>query len=84
MMNIDQIKEIKKGITHSKLALWQALHDVMQIEEVDLMDAHDMTLDRMSEVRKKLTLTRGLIGTRLNPLFELFHAFMTDSSVSKE
>jgi len=55
----------------------------MQIEEVDLMNAHDMTLDRMSEVRKKLTLTRGLIGTRLNPLFELLHAFMTDSPDKK-
>jgi hypothetical protein len=79
MMNIDQIKEIKKGVTHSKLALWQALHDLMTIEEVDLTDDKAMTLDRMSEVRKKLTLTRGLIGTRLNPLFELLHAFMTDS-----
>ena len=80
MMNIDQLKEIKKGVTHSKLALWQALHDVMQIEEIDLVDVKDMTLDRMGEVRKKLTLTRGLIGTRLNPLFELLHALMTDSS----
>ena len=83
MMNIDQIKEIKKGVTHSKLALWQALHDLMTIEEVDLMNAHDMTLDRMSEVRKKVTRLRGLIGTRLNPLFELLHAFMTDSPDKK-
>jgi len=86
MMNIEQFtqfKEIKKGVTHSKLALWQALHDVMQIEEVDLMDARDMTLDRMSEVRKKVTRLRGLIGTQLNPLFELLHDFMTDSSDKK-
>lgn len=83
MMNIDQIKEIKKGVTHSKLALWQALHDVMQIEEVDLVDVKDITLDRMSEVRKKVTRLRGLIGTRLNPLFELLHAFMTDSPEKK-
>ena len=61
MMNFEQIKEIKKGITHSKLALWQALHDVMQIEEVDLVDVKDITLDRMSEVRKKVTRLRGLI-----------------------
>ena len=80
MLNIDQLKEIKKGVTHSKLALWQALHDLMSIEEIDLVDVKDMTIDRMSEVRKKLTLTRGLIGTRLNPLFELLHALMTDSS----
>ena len=66
-MNIDQIKEIKKGVTHSKLALWQALHDMMQIEEVDLMDYHDMTLDRMSEVRKKLTLTSKHIRTSPPP-----------------
>ncbi|CAK9250929.1 unnamed protein product [Sphagnum jensenii] len=63
--------------------LQKALHDVMQIEEVDLMDARDMTLDRMSEVRKKVTRLRGLIGTQLNPLFELLHAFMTDSSDKK-
>jgi hypothetical protein len=80
MLTIDQLKEIKKSITLSKLALWQALHDVMQIEEIDLVDVKDMTLDRMGEVRKKLTVTRGLIGTQLNPLFELLHALMTDSS----
>ena len=83
MLNIDQLKQIKQGVTHSKLALWQALHDVMQIEEIDLVDVKDMTIDRMSEVRKKLTLTRGLIGTRLNPLFELLHALMTDSAGKK-
>jgi hypothetical protein len=61
MMNLEQIKEIKKGVIHSKLALWQALHDLMTIEEVDLMDVKDMSLDRMSEVRKKVTRLRGLI-----------------------
>ena len=83
MINFEQIKEIKKGVTHSKLALWQALHDLMTIEEVDLMDVKDMSLDRMSEVRKKVTRLRGLIGTLLNPLFELLHAFVTDSSDKK-
>jgi D-hexose-6-phosphate mutarotase len=80
MMNIDQIKEIKKGVTHSKLALWQALHDLMSIDEIDLMEVREMTAEQIKEVRKKVTRLRGFIGQKLNGLFELLYSSSMEPS----
>ena len=80
MINFEQIKEIKKSVAHSKLAIWQALHDLMHIDEIDLGEVKEMTFEQVKEIRKKITQARGLIGTKLNVLFELLHSSFMESS----
>jgi hypothetical protein len=83
MITLQDIFEIKKKLVHAKLALWQGLHDLIHIEEIDLidlMDAKSIPSDRLTEIRKKVARAKGLIGMRLNPLFELLRAFSVGSS----
>lgn len=84
MINFEQIRNIKKSLAHSKLAMWQALYCFMYIEDIDLLDTKEMNAEQIKEIRKKITIARSSIGQNLNELFELLHSYFLSSSIEKD
>ena len=85
MMNFEQIKEIKKRITHARMTLMQCYNSLTFIEEVDLADVKEMSSEHFHFLRTKAAHARIKMGLRLNELFSLWEShFMEDRAERKE
>ena len=62
MFVLKDIVEIKKKLIHAKLALWQGLHDLMYLDDIDLMEVREITIDQAKILRKKAEKARAIVG----------------------
>lgn len=84
MMNFEQIKEIKKRITHARMTLMQCYNSLTFIEEVDLADVKEMSSEHFHFLRTKAAHARIKMGLRLNELFSLWESQLIDDRAQKK
>lgn len=75
MMNFDQIKEIKKRITHARMTLMQC-YNSLTFKELSAEHSHFL--------RTKAAHARIKMGLRLNELFALWESQLMDYRTEKK
>lgn len=75
MLTLEKIKEIKTKLAHLKASLRQALTDSMFIDEIDLMDIEEMTLEQVDDIRKRVARLRMSAGEKINSFLRCWEQF---------
>ena len=84
MINFEQIKEIKKKITHARMTIMQAYNSLTFIEEIDLEEVKELSAEHFHFLRTKAGHARIKMGLRLNELFASWEAHLTDYRAYKK
>jgi len=84
MMNFEQIKEIKKRITHARMTLMQCYNSFTFIEEIDLAEIKELSAEHSHFLRTKAAHARIKMGLRLNELFALWESQLIDYRAQKK
>jgi hypothetical protein len=84
MMNFEQIKEIKKRITHARMTLMQCYNSFTFIEEIDLAEVKELSAEHSHFLRTKAAHARIKMGLRLNELFALWESQLMDYRAQKK
>jgi len=83
-MNFEQIKEIKKRITHARMTLMQCYNSFTFIEEIDLAEIKELSAEHSHFLRTKAAHARIKMGLRLNELFALWESQLIDYRAQKK
>jgi len=84
MMNFEQIKEIKKRITHARMTLMQCYNSFTFIEEIDLAEVKELSAEHAEALRVKASNARIRLGLRFNELFALWESYFLDYRTEKK
>jgi hypothetical protein len=84
MINFEQIKEIKKRITHARMTLMQCYNSFTFIEEIDLAEIKELSAEHSHFLRTKAAHARIKMGLRLNELFSLWESHFMDYRAEKK
>jgi len=84
MMNIEQIKEIKRKLVHARMTLMQCYNSFTFIEEIDLAEVKELSAEHAEALRVKASNARIRLGLRFNELFALWESYFLDYRAEKK